>query len=148
MAATTVDVPQHLCYTCSFTCLGRGRKKLQAIRAREGVQDGSSPKPRTTLSAPNSTPKNQTNGRVPSGTSKQSGLHSAPTASRASQSSGGGEEEESARSEMLEINDFLFRAGVDNVNIFRLQRYMRRSEICRKVRMLCSRCDCQKILRT
>lgn len=44
------------------------------------------------------------------------------------------EKEEAARSEMLEINDFLFRAGLDNVNLFKLQRYMRRSEISRKVR--------------
>eukprot|EP00752_Nemacystus_decipiens_P010933 g9717.t1 len=43
------------------------------------------------------------------------------------------EKEEAARSEMLEINDFLFRAGLDNVNLFKLQRYMRRSEISRKV---------------
>lgn len=44
------------------------------------------------------------------------------------------EKEEAARSEMLEINEFLFRAGLDNVNLFKLQRYMRRSEISRKVR--------------
>ncbi|CAM9137770.1 unnamed protein product [Scytosiphon promiscuus] len=43
------------------------------------------------------------------------------------------EAEGRARSEMLEINDFLFRAGLDNVNLFKLQRYMRRSEISRKV---------------
>lgn len=46
----------------------------------------------------------------------------------------GGEGEDGVRSEMLEINDFLFRARVDNVNIFKVQRYMRRSEIARKVR--------------
>eukprot|EP00903_Cladosiphon_okamuranus_P010493 g9925.t1 len=48
---------------------------------------------------------------------------------------GGAEEEkeEAARSEMLEINELLFRTGLDNVNLFKLQRYMRRSEICRKV---------------
>ncbi|CAN0547154.1 unnamed protein product, partial [Laminaria digitata] len=34
---------------------------------------------------------------------------------------------------MLEINDFLFRAGLDNTNMFKLQRYMRKSEISRKV---------------
>lgn len=45
----------------------------------------------------------------------------------------GQEAEEEARSEMLEVNDFLFRAGVDNVNIFKLRGYMRKSEISRKV---------------
>ncbi|CAM9951290.1 unnamed protein product, partial [Hapterophycus canaliculatus] len=43
------------------------------------------------------------------------------------------EAEGAARSEMLEINEFLFRARLDNVNLFKLQRYMRRSEISRKV---------------
>lgn len=42
-------------------------------------------------------------------------------------------EEGGVRSEMLEINDFLFRTGLDNMNLFKLQRYMRRSEISRKV---------------
>ncbi|CAM9799349.1 unnamed protein product, partial [Ectocarpus fasciculatus] len=46
---------------------------------------------------------------------------------------GGEAEEGGVRSEMLEINDFLFRAGLDNMNLFKLQRYMRRSEISRKV---------------
>ena len=42
-------------------------------------------------------------------------------------------EDEDARSEMLEVNDFLFRAGVDNLNIFKLLGYMRKSEVARKV---------------
>lgn len=35
--------------------------------------------------------------------------------------------------EVLGINDFLFRAGIDNVNIFKVLRYMDRSQISRKV---------------
>ncbi|CAM9502241.1 unnamed protein product, partial [Discosporangium mesarthrocarpum] len=46
---------------------------------------------------------------------------------------GGGKDE---TSEMLGINQFLFRAAVDNVNIFKVQRYMERSGISRKARTL------------
>ncbi len=31
------------------------------------------------------------------------------------------------------INDFLFRAGIDNINIFKLERYMQRSQVAKKV---------------
>ncbi|CAM9952744.1 unnamed protein product, partial [Choristocarpus tenellus] len=47
----------------------------------------------------------------------------------------GGEKEggEEGLSEMLGINSFLFRAGVDNINMFKVQRYMQRSYIAKKV---------------
>ncbi|KAG5178143.1 helicase C-terminal domain-containing protein [Tribonema minus] len=38
-----------------------------------------------------------------------------------------------AAAQVLRINDFAFRAGIDNVNLFKVERYMRRSGICRKI---------------
>lgn len=36
---------------------------------------------------------------------------------------------------MLGLNDFLFEAGVDNVNLMRLQRYMKESKASTRVAM-------------
>jgi chromosome transmission fidelity protein 1 len=38
-----------------------------------------------------------------------------------------------AEPEVLRLNDFAFRAGIDNVNLFKVERYMRRSGICQKI---------------
>jgi chromosome transmission fidelity protein 1 len=41
--------------------------------------------------------------------------------------------QEAYQSRLLRINEFLFEAGFDNVNLFKLLRYLRRSELARKV---------------
>ncbi|CAB1113398.1 unnamed protein product [Ectocarpus sp. CCAP 1310/34] len=90
--------------------LTKGKEKLQAARAENA---------KTTAAAAAS--KGNTGVQGPRGGGAGAGA------------AGGEAEEAGVRSEMLEVNDFLFRAGLDNVNLFKLQRYMRRSEISRKV---------------
>ncbi|CAN0533508.1 unnamed protein product, partial [Ectocarpus sp. 12 AP-2014] len=89
--------------------LTKGKEKLQAARAENA-----------TMTAAVAASKGNTGVEGPRG-------------GGAAAAKGGEAEEAGVRSEMLEINDFLFRAGLDNVNLFKLQRYMRRSEISRKV---------------
>uniref|UniRef100_A0A669DHQ9 ATP-dependent DNA helicase DDX11 n=1 Tax=Oreochromis niloticus TaxID=8128 RepID=A0A669DHQ9_ORENI len=43
--------------------------------------------------------------------------------------------------EMLTINNFLFKAQIDNINLFKLQRYFEKSMISRKRHRRCSWCD-------
>jgi chromosome transmission fidelity protein 1 len=38
-----------------------------------------------------------------------------------------------AEPEVLRLNEFAFKAGIDNVNLFKVERYMRRSGICQKI---------------